>query len=119
MAEATAGTQRDLLNLTVRARSKLEKVEPSKLREQIAKEKDMPITFMTTHDEEMSKLEQVHDTLKTHQKSKNAAAEADQEDDEDDDEEEGDNHQTSKAAMIFGLASMSVSALTYAIMNKA
>lgn len=55
--KATDHCHRDLLNLVVRVRSKLEKKDASELRREVAQETGKNITFMAQHDDAMQILD--------------------------------------------------------------
>jgi len=58
--KASNHTQRDLLNMLVRVRAKLEGVEARQLRAEVAEKRGIALTFMAGQDQEMKKLEEVH-----------------------------------------------------------
>ena len=59
--KASNHTQRDLLNLLVRARSRLENRDAREIRSEMSAKHGLGPTFMTMHDKQQQRLDEVHE----------------------------------------------------------
>ena len=62
--EASSQTQRDLMNMLLRTRARLEKKDVRELRKEFSKTYGIGLTFLKTHDEHQKNNEDLHKMLK-------------------------------------------------------
>ena len=113
---ASHHTYRDILNLLVRTRAKLEKGDSAVIRKQLADEHGLPITFNAGQDEQKAKINAIHQELIRDKEARDAQKEAEVE--EAQDEEQDEEAVTWKAGVIFGLVMTGVTALSYQVLKQ-
>ena len=73
---------------------------------------------MNAHDEKAKKLEEVHEQLQAAIKQKKDQEQAAQDKDDKEDGDQEDPAYSNRAALLFGLVTLSATALSYQMLNK-